>query len=282
MRSLGSALAAVILLAASPAAGQDASDRAGRDGPGGGSAGVATDGRSSSGVASGGATTGGSGSSGGAGVDGRPRVQETPPRPSLFEADWEDRRGWVLEGAAGSTFTFAGRSSSRGYDTDLTGLAVLGVHRMIDYRSSRHEKGDFPEVEGTRWCVPIMCGGLGMLVAPPGVVTGDEIGVDLRFNASPTVARGAVRLFSRYGRGKLRTISLAGFMLPEVGLQRGRYLEGPETSLTLGWSIFPVDVLLTEHVAIGVDPLRVGMVIGLDRQAFRTEGASELAVRFTM
>jgi hypothetical protein len=210
------------------------------------------------------------------------RAGDGGPRLQLFDSEWQRREGWVLEGAAGSTFTFAGRSSSRGYDTDFTGLAVLGVHRMIDYRSSRHEKGDFPELEGMRWCVPVMCGGIGMLLAPPGVVAGNEVGVDLRFNASPTVARGAIRFFSRYGDGVLRTTSLAGFLFPEVGLQRARYAEGPETSLTLGWSLFPIDLLVTKHVALGVDPIRVGMVIGLDRKALRTEGASELTLRFTM
>jgi len=267
MRLARFAFVAALVLAAAPAAAQEESDRIGPDGDGGaGGSGVGV------------ATNGG----GDAGAVRPPPPIEAPRRPHLFDADWEDRRGWVLEGAAGSTFTFAERSPSRGYDTDLTVLGVLGVHRMLDHRSTRHEKGDLPEVEGTRWCVPIMCGGLGLLVAPPGVVVGDEIGFDFRFTASPTVARGAIRPFSRYGRGALRTTSVVGYLLPEIGAQRARYTGGPETSLTLGWSLFPLDVLLVEHVALSVDPIRVGMVIGLDRQAFRAEGASELAIRFTM
>lgn len=274
MRFVRFAVVVAGLLVAPSAHAEEESDRVGSNGvaTGAGSTGVATGG-GSTGVATGtGAGTGG------------PRVSaESEARSPLFDAEWQRlHRGWALEGALGSTFTFAGRSSSRGYDTDLTGLAVLGVHRRLDHHSTSHEKGDFPEVEATRWCVPIMCGGLGLLVAPTGVVVGDEIGLDLRFTASPTVARGAVRLFSRYGRGKLRTTSVAGFMVPEIALSRARYTEGPETSLTLGWSLFPVDVLLTDHVAIGVDPIRAGMVIGLDRQSFRPEGATELTLRFVL
>lgn len=199
-----------------------------------------------------------------------------------FAEDWDDREDLVWE--AGSGF-WLGISANEGARASVSPgvVAFLGLHTMVEWPRERHEKWSMPEVEATRWCAPIACLGLGLIVAPTGVVLGNEIGAELRgvYGAETregdgSLARISVRPVFRYARGALRTQSFVGFLLPELGAQL-REGEGP--AFAMAWSIYPIDWRVDGPLALSLDPLRVGALIAPE-SGVSVDVGGELGLRF--
>ena len=196
------------------------------------------------------------------------------PRSHAHE-DWEDRRGWVWEAAAGA---WVGATDGR--RVGVAGVAAFGLHRMVRYsRGRHHEKSDdlFPSSDATRWCASFACLGLGLLFMPAGVFAGNEIGVDARFVAHPDLARGSLKPVLRFSSGRLRTTSFIGALLPELGVQ-SRSAVG--TDAAISWSVFPIDVRIASGLALALAPLRAGVLVHLDRRGVDGDLGGELTLRF--
>lgn len=145
-------------------------------------------------------------------------------------------------------------------------------------RASRYEKGgDLPEVEATRWCVPVLCLGLGLLVAPAGLFLGNELGADLRVVAADDLLRAGLRPVLRYASGAFRTPSIVGVLAPEVGVVNVPSAGAAQPSLV--WSLLPADYRLGD-VAIGFDLLRAGVLLAAGGLPSRGELGSELTLRY--
>jgi hypothetical protein len=202
-----------------------------------------------------------------------PRAQaaETPSAPET--TNWDDRRGWVWEAAAGA---WVGATDGR--RVGVAGVAAFGLHRMVRYARHRSEKGgDLPESDATRWCASLGCLGLGLLFMPPGVLLGNELGVDARFVAHPDLARGSLKPVLRFSSGRLRTTSFVGALLPELGVQSRA---GTGTDAAISWSVFPIDIRIASGLALGLDPLRAGLLVHLDRRGVDGDLGGELTLRF--
>lgn len=208
-----------------------------------------------------------------------PRVAETVPEPRARE-NWEDRKGWAWEVGAGPWLSWLGRPErGTGLDPFVGGTLSVGLHYTMPPRHASHSEkgGDFDEVEGMRWCVPLMlCAGVGMLFAPSDAFLGNELGVDARIAVGPDLARGTLRGVVRYSRGIFRTPAFASLFVPEVGVEWRR---DRGSGLVIGGSLYPVDVRLPGGFAVGLDLLRVGVLFGPERRAM-VEIGPELTFRY--
>ncbi len=203
---------------------------------------------------------------------------ESPPTEHVRE-NWDDRQGWAWEVGAGPWLTWLSRPEpGSGLDPFAGGTLSVGLHYVTAPRHAwRSEKGGDLEVEGLRWCVPlVLCGGVGMLFAPSDTFLGNELGVDARVAVGPNLARGTLRGVLRYSRGTFRTPAFASLVVPEVGVEWRRDRGG---GLVVGGSLYPVDVRLPGGFALGLDPLRIGVVFGPERRAM-VEIGPELALRY--
>jgi hypothetical protein len=208
-----------------------------------------------------------------------PRVAETEPEPRARE-HWEDRKGWAWEVGAGPWLSWLGRPErGTGLDPFVGGTLSVGLHYTMPPRHASHSEkgGDFDEVEGMRWCVPIMlCFGVGMLFAPSDAFLGNELGVDARIAVGPELARGTLRGLVRYSNGIFRTPAFVSLFVPEVGIEWRR---DRGSGLVIGGSLYPVDVRLPGGFAVGLDALRIGVVFGPERRAM-VEIGPELTFRY--
>ena len=204
-----------------------------------------------------------------------PPPSTTEPPSSPASTRWDDRRGVVWEVGAGPQ-GFYGKEPGLGFG----GVASFGLHWVAPRSASLggEKSGELlPSVPATRWCVPIACAGLGVLLMPTEVLFGNELGVDLRIGADASAGRAALRPIARASLGTLRTPSLFGFLAPEVGL---RSTFGPRgTDLTIGWSLFPVEWRVSGALALGIEPLLATWRIGLDHRGAAGELSAGLSFR---
>jgi len=198
--------------------------------------------------------------------------------------DWEDRRGWTWEVGVGSTLVGAGADAESRF-AELGGLVVFGAHHV-----SRSEGGDgdekftWPVSQGLRWCAPIGClFPLLMLFAPDESMIGNELGFDFRVAASTSLrAPGttvdlSVHPVFRDAHGATRTGTWVGVMVPETGV----VVDPARTSLALRWSLYPIDVLLDgRHLALAMEPVRIGLRIPFDGTPVASEIGTELSFRW--
>lgn len=202
-------------------------------------------------------------------------------RPAYAE-DWDDRDDLVWEAGTGFWLGLTANEGARASASPGV-VGLFGLHTMVNWRRERHEKWSMPEVEATRWCAPIACLGLGLIVAPTGVVLGNEIGADLRGvygaetrSGEGSLARISLRPVFHYARGTLRTQSFVGFLVPELGLE---LREGREPAFAMAWSIYPIDWRVHGPMALSLDPLRVGALVTPERGSSLDVGG-ELTLRF--
>lgn len=142
-------------------------------------------------------------------------------------------------------------------------------------------------IEGFKWCASVAgCGGLGMLFMPPDSVLGNELGLDLRVGVGQEMQQGAptttstsigVRPVFRYsGRGRVRTGTLVGSLLPEWGYRHSQQ-SGWDTHLY--WWLVPVDILASRHMAVSWDGLGIGMSIPLNGEKVAFAMTSNLSLQ---
>lgn len=193
-----------------------------------------------------------------------------------FARDWEDRAPTNFEVGAG------GWVGVRSGEVSPGGALVFGLHRLVDFaRAPTSEKsGRSLDSDLTRWCTPVLCLGVGLFFAPPEVVFGNELGVELRgVVAAPlsggVVARGGARPFFRFSKGRLRTPSVVGVLLPEVGVH---WDSGKGVAFVTTWSIFPIDFRIAGPLTLSVEPLRVGFLAGAS--GLSLEWGGELTIRY--
>ena len=204
-----------------------------------------------------------------------------PPSPAAptesFAANWEDRALTNWEIGAG------GWIGVRSGEVTPGGALVFGLHRLVDFpRAPTSEKsgGSSFDSDFTRWCTPVLCLGVGLFFAPPEVLVGNELGVELRVvSAAPlpggVVARGGVRPFFRFSKGRLRTPSVVGVLLPEVGVH---WDSRSGVAFVTTWSIFPIDFRILGPLTLSLEPMRIGFLAGAN--GLNLEWGGELTIRY--
>ena len=208
------------------------------------------------------------------------RASAQSERPAR-DFDDDARRGWTWEIGIGP---WGSAASDGAHSTTWTfaGAIDLGVHHVGKISGADGgEKGGglgLPTFEGLRWCVGLGCGvPLLLLFAPRDTLLGNEIGLDLRAVVAPD-GRVAVRPIFRYASGRFRTVTLVGTLVPELGVAWSQ--RGP-ASLALAWSVEAFDVLLDRHhLALGVEPLRMGVLVPLDGTRSGAEIGTALTLRW--
>lgn len=206
-----------------------------------------------------------------------PEPSPSPPR------DWDDRRGFALELGAGPDGAWGGRRVGFG------GEITLGLHDVRARIAGDHgEKFTWPEWEGLRWCATIACGfPLLLLFAPGDVLLGNDRGIDVHVAVDElfaldaptkeTSVRASIQPILRYARGSVRTGTLAGAFLPEIGWASG----GKYGAVAFGWSLYPVGFLVDRrHLAVALDPIRAGLRIPLDGEPVTGELRTTLSFRW--
>jgi hypothetical protein len=203
--------------------------------------------------------------------------------------DFDDpsRHGWTWELGAGP---WVGATSGASATTWTIGGALdVGVHHVVaPISEDGGEKGGLlPTVEGLRWCAGLGCGvPLLLLFAPPDSLLGNEVGFDVRavggdheLGGSGAAFRLVVRPVFRYAKGAFRTTTLAGTVLPELGAAWSP--GGGPAAFTLAWIPEAFEVLLDgRHLALGVDPIRIGALVPLDGSPAAFEAGTALTVRW--
>ena len=92
-----------------------------------------------------------------------------------------------------------------------------------------------------------------------------------------TSVRASIQPILRYARGSVRTGTLAGAFLPEIGWASG----GKYGAVAFGWSLYPVDFLVDRrHLAVALDPIRAGLRIPLDGEPVTGELRTTLSFRW--
>ncbi|HEX7601512.1 MAG TPA: hypothetical protein VF316_07905, partial [Polyangiaceae bacterium] len=137
---------------------------------------------------------------------------------------------------------------------------------------------------GLRWCAPIGClVPLLMMFAPDESVIGNELGFDFRvvvagsLRAPGTTVDLSVHPVLRDAGGAMRTGTWLGVLVPEAGV----VLDPVHTSFALRWGLYPIDVLLDgRHLALAMEPLRVGLRVPLDGTPVTGEIGTEISFRW--
>jgi hypothetical protein len=216
-----------------------------------------------------------------------PRLVPTDLEPATTpRRDWEDRSGWTWEVGVGSLLGGVGAASDRESRlAELGGLVVFGAHHLSRSEGGGgDEKFTWPVSQGLRWCAPIGClVPLLMLFAPDESLIGNELGFDFRVAASTSLrAPGttvdlSVHPVFRDAHGATRTGTWLGVMVPETGV----VVDPARASLALRWSLYPIDVLLDgRHLALAMEPVRIGLRIPFDGTPVASEIGTELSFRW--
>jgi len=191
-----------------------------------------------------------------------PKDVVAPPRGI---ESFDERRGWSNELGAGPWVSMWRSRDAR----DVTpGIALhFGRHHVRAPLVDKSEKSEWPVWEPLRWCAPIVCGGILGLFMPADALLGNEYGFDLHasFAGSTESLGGVARVTGRpsfqYAQGSYRTQTTVGMFLPELGVQ---WQEGRGAGFVVNVPIFSFDVLVHAPIAIGIEPLRAGVVVPLD------------------
>lgn len=204
---------------------------------------------------------------------------ETVRESESGSARWEDRRGRLWESAAGpALMAIMARDRATTFHAGVT--ATFGIHWLTRRRSGSVLDVSIPAGEELRWCMPMGCGGVGLLFAPSGSVLGNEIGVDLDVTAANDVGRVMIRPVFRYSDGVFRTPSFVSFLAPAVGLSRADTADGVRSFATVAFSLYPVDWRVSRTLALGITPFRTSLMVDLEGARPRAELSLDLSLRF--
>lgn len=207
----------------------------------------------------------------------------SPPGPA-YEAEtgrarWEERRGRLWESSLGpSLLAIASRDRASTFHAGAT--ITVGVHWLVPHRRGSELDVSIPAAEGLRWCVPVACGGVGLLFAPNGSILGNELGVDLDMTGANDLGRVAIRPVLRYSEGAFRTPSFVSLFAPSLGFSRADTSDGVRSFAVIAFPLFPVDWRMGRSLALGITPLRAGLMVDLEGGPPRTEVALDLSLRF--
>jgi len=200
------------------------------------------------------------------------------------DAEWDRvRKSWGSELATGGTATWGDRDAPYGF----VGAEVRMGPRLTRDFELGGGGGEFSisKSKGARWCMPVlMCGAIGVLFAPESSFVGNEHGFDVVGRVDRALVPGNDSLTGAVGLrphlrvaadDRLRTQSLVGVFAPELGFNVApRELTG----FYAKWHLYPVDVLLSRHVALSWDGPVIGVAVPFHGNPVTATVSSSLSV----